>query len=257
MSDEQNISKNVDETDEVTDENLDQVIRELDSEIAGTDPNFLEELNSLNINNSNVAQSLSDTDTITITDNIYFEHKTTLEKIKELFDFKYNFKKVTLFWLVIIAISIGAIGLIKMNSWTVEKSPYLTSFAEWNNQIIDYNPNSETQSFFENPRMTKNIIELKKMTVNIRPSINSGSNPMLAFELNIEGDSREVVVEIKDREAEFLDLILRIAEGFSYDELEEARGKQQMSEQILDGINTQLSRGQIRKVYYASIILKP
>ena len=79
---------------------------------------------------------------------------------------------------------------------------------------------------------------------------------MLAFELNIEGMTAEVVVEIKDREAEFKDLILRTAEELNYDDLSGADGKKNLSERILNVINSNLTQGQIRKVLYKSFVLK-
>ena len=80
---------------------------------------------------------------------------------------------------------------------------------------------------------------------------------MISFEIVIHGVSNDPIVEIKDREAEFRDLILRVTEEFTYDDLETATGKQELSDAIMAKINANLTDGQIRKVYYKNFVIKP
>ncbi|MEQ1724280.1 MAG: flagellar basal body-associated FliL family protein [Pseudobdellovibrio sp.] len=95
------------------------------------------------------------------------------------------------------------------------------------------------------------------MHVNVKPSENSGNNPMLALEVTAEGLSTDAIVEIKDREAEFKDMLLRLTEDKTYDELSEAEGKQNLCEQFRDLLNANLTRGQVRRVLLKSFIIKP
>lgn len=55
----------------------------------------------------------------------------------------------------------------------------------------------------------QNNFQIKKIVVNIQPSAGSGPNPMVAFEFSFEGNSSEVLLEIKDREGEIIDQVQR------------------------------------------------
>jgi flagellar basal body-associated protein FliL len=61
---------------------------------------------------------------------------------------------------------------------------------------------------------------------------------------------------VKDRESEFADLVSRTAEDFSYAELSNTEGKLKLARKILDELNSNLTKGKIRKVMYSSFILK-
>lgn len=255
MSDQSNPNQASEETPIVVDDNnMDQLITELDAAITETDPEFLNKINSIQVDNQYLeAMANSGVDFIAVVP----ESVSIKQRLFQLIDFKHNFKTVFMFWLSVIGVGVLVTAVIKFGPWHTRKYPFLMSYSEWGVPVEDYNPLSETQLFFENPKTAKNLVELKKMMVNIKPSQNSGPNPMLAFTVSIEGVSKEVVVEIKDREAEFLDMSQRLAEEFTYDELSGTEGKQELSSKILDAANSVLTSGQARKVYYSSFIIKP
>lgn len=228
---------------------------ELDSIISEEDPEFIKQLSEIKIDNASVELSLMDHVLDKNGQAIGFENPF-IKNLKAALQFKANPKIVVPFWLIIFLIIGTLVLIVKNKSWNRPDSLFLTSYAEWGLEVNTYNPMTESESFFDNGRLLKNIVVIKKMVANIKPSENSGKNPMLAFELNIEGMTSEVVVEIKDREAEFKDLILRTVEDHTYDELNDTVGKQNLSEQILNVFNANLTRGQIRKVLYKSFIIK-
>lgn len=234
---------------------VDSVISEIDSFLAEEDPDFLKELNTIKIDNAMVDLSLMD-QAIANSANGVVSNRFSLASIKPLFNIRENAKIVIPFWLLIILVSAGIFKIVSFKNWNKPDSLFLTSYAEWGLDVNTYNPFTESEMFFDNSRLLKNIVTIKKMVVNIRPSESSGPNPMLAFELNIEGLTSEVIIEIKDREAEFKDLILRTAEELSYDELSLADGKKMLSDRIMTVINSNLTQGQIRKVLYKSFVLK-
>ena len=80
---------------------------------------------------------------------------------------------------------------------------------------------------------------------------------MLAIEITAEGLSADAIIEIKDREAEFKDMLLRLTEEKNYDELVEAQGKLALCEQYRDLLNAYLTRGQVRKILLKSFVIKP
>ncbi len=233
---------------------VDSVISEIDSFLAEEDPDFLKELNSIKIDNAMVDLSLMDQ---AIADSTGVgSRRFNFTAIKPLFDIRENAKIVVPFWLLVFIVTYGIFKIVSFKNWNKPDSLFLTSYGEWGLEVNSYNPFTESEMFFDNSRLLKNIVTIKKMVVNIRPSESSGPNPMLAFELNIEGLTSEVIIEIKDREAEFKDLILRTAEELSYDELSIADGKKILSDRLLTVINANLTQGQIRKVLYKSFVLK-
>lgn len=112
-------------------------------------------------------------------------------------------------------------------------------------------------TFYNSSRIPKNIFTLKKIIVNIQPSENSSTNPMVAVELSLEGNSTEVLLEIKDREGEILDQVQRTTETYTYDELNTQDGKKSLNDKVRSAVNRLLTLGKIRRVYIQNMIFKP
>lgn len=143
------------------------------------------------------------------------------------------------------------------HGWVMDKQDlFLRSFEKVASKIEEYE-SEETEPFFENLRTSNNMLLIPKMVVNIKPSAKSGRNPMAAFEFYIEGMIPEVVVEVKDREIEIRDLMQRVVEGFTFDQLDTPEGKQGMCERLQKEINPLLTTGKIKKIWIKTIILKP
>lgn len=176
--------------------------------------------------------------------------------LKQPFLFKTHPKKALGFWIVFIGIGVGYKLAFKAHYWTHESTLFLTSYAALGVPVEDYDMINEVESFFENSHFVKNVMSFSRLVVNIKPSEESGPNPMVAFDVVIEALSSDAIVEVKDREAEFKDLILREAEEFTYDQLGETEGKTQLAKILLSKINANLTKSQIRKVYYNNFILK-
>lgn len=130
----------------------------------------------------------------------------------------------------------------------------LDDFAE---EVIFVEADGGYDSFYDSPRASQNLVSLKRMVFNIRPSSMSGEQPMAAVELFIEGYAPEVIIEIKDREAELLDLFQREGEQMSYDLLSSAEGKRMFSEKLQNTVNQVLTEGKVKKIFLKNFILKP
>lgn len=111
--------------------------------------------------------------------------------------------------------------------------------------------------FYDSPRVSQNVMSLKRMVVNIRASSLSGPRPMVAIEFFVEGYAPEVVIEVKDREAEVQHMFQRVIEGFSYDELDSPEGKKNLQDRLRDRTNRMLTQGNIKRVFFKNFILKP
>ncbi len=134
---------------------------------------------------------------------------------------------------------------------------FMSSMSEWAQKKYTFEPSTPLESFYESTRMTQNILLLKKMIVNLAPSTGSGSNPMGAFEFYVEGTVSEVVVEVKDREAEMTDLIQRTIAEMTFDQISSGEGKQLLCEKLRKEMNAVLTQGFIRRVFIKTAILKP
>lgn len=139
----------------------------------------------------------------------------------------------------------------------VQKELFLLSMDEWAQEKYFYGPEDHVEAFYDSTRMVQNILNLKKIWVNLKPSANSGSNPMAAMEFYIEGTIAEVVIEIKDRESEVGDLFLRTVEDLTYDQLASGEGKKNLCDRLGKEVNNLLTKGKVRHVYIKTAIIKP
>ncbi|MBC7456893.1 MAG: flagellar basal body-associated FliL family protein [Bdellovibrionaceae bacterium] len=251
------MSEDIKKNNEIDLANEDDVLKSIDSFIAEEDPDFVKNMSELKIDNSVVSLSILD-NALEMSENTKAATAflSVSERLKKMVDFRHNLKLVLKFWFSVVIVIVAVYFATKAPFWDKKTSLFLTSFAEWGTPVQDYNPLNEVQLFFDNPRLSKNILELKKMVVNLKPSTGSSENPMLAFQIRVEGLSKEVMVELKDRESEFVDRVLRVAEDFSYDELVDATGKQKLAEKIIGVMNTNLTKGQVRKVMFSTFFLK-
>jgi flagellar basal body-associated protein FliL len=228
-------------------------LTELDQLIKEEDPQFLEQISEIKITASSIDLS--------VMDQAFSEaakpHISFFAELRAIFNYSRNPKKFWIFWS-----SVTTAFVLLILIWGVKKSIFqdklfLTSFAEYGDKVQSYNPLTETEDFYDNPKFSKNLMTLSKMFVNLLPSENSGATPMLAIEINVQGISADAIIEIKDREAEFKDLLLRYMEERTYDDLITTSGKQNLCEQFRQIINSHLTLGQVRKVLLNSFIIKP
>lgn len=133
---------------------------------------------------------------------------------------------------------------------------FITSLDVMAEKTWEISVDEPLETFYNTSKIPKNIFKLKKIVVNILPSENSGPNPMVAFEFSLEGNSTEVLLEIKDREGEILDQVQRTIEAYSFDELDDMEGKRMVTDKVRSAINRLLTLGKIRNVYIQGIILK-
>lgn len=166
--------------------------------------------------------------------------------------------------LAFVGTSFLALGLVAAFYWAAKtnwvfqsKALFMTSFADRAEESFTFDESDHLEPFLDNIRSTPNILLIEKSVVNIRPSASSGSNPMVAFELIIEGFNPEVVAEIKRREGFYRDLIHQTTSKFSYDELEYAEGKKELLGVLQKELNSVVQRGQIKAIRLKTIVLKP
>ena len=229
------------------------LLSEVDSILSQEDPEFLNQLKQIKIDSGLMDLSI-------MGEILGYDKKThsnLFAFMKRAFEFKTNPKQVVSFWLLFF-LSVAVVKLAWENKNAIfNENLFLNSYAELGTEITDFNPNSEVESFYDNLRFAKNLVSISLMHVNLKASENSGNNLMLAIEITAEGLSADAIIEIKDREAEFKDMLLRLTEEKNYDELVETQGKLNLCEQYRDLLNAYLTRGQVRKILLKSFVIKP
>lgn len=230
-------------------------IKQVDQILTEEAPEFMNQVSSIKISAEGIDLS--------VMEKAFFEISKSkwdfILNIKKIFSYKANPKAFIVFWLTTITVSVVLYavwsGLISFGSSKL----FINSLAEIGESIklSETKNQDDWESFYDNPRFSKNLMTLSKMFVNLKSSENSGPNPMLAFDVNVEGISADAIIELKDREAEFKDYLLRVVEDKTFDELNSTNGKQELCDQFRHMINTHLTRGQVRKVLINSFIIKP
>ncbi len=152
--------------------------------------------------------------------------------------------------LAMVLFKVFTVGLIRE-----DEKLFVHSMEELSEHKYIFEPN-EGEPFYNSPRVSQNIMSLRRIVVNVQKSKNSGPNPMGAFEFFLQGNSSDVMVEISDREAELLDLFQNEIRDFSYDELDTVEGKRRMMEKLSRAMNGALTKGKITQIYFKNFVLK-
>jgi flagellar basal body-associated protein FliL len=124
-------------------------------------------------------------------------------------------------------------------------------------QSWTYDAKEQTDDFFSSMRHPEHVVLLERLVVNVKPSENSGPNPMGFFEFYIEASSEEAAIEVNDRKAEVKDVMQRTIEGITYDDLVTPAGKNKLKLVLRKNINTVLTTGRVRKLFFKSVVIKP
>lgn len=175
-----------------------------------------------------------------------------------LFTSRLSAKKKSILVLLILG-SVGSVyyffKVFKDGILSHEQRPFIYSIEELaeNKYIIDQDL---FEDFYSSPRFNQNIISLRRIVVNLKKSKNSSSNPMVAIELFLQGNSSEVLIEVRDRESEILDLFQGEIRAFNYDDLDTVSGKNKLTEKLKFQIDQILVKGKINKIFYKTFVIK-
>jgi flagellar basal body-associated protein FliL len=173
---------------------------------------------------------------------------------------KWSFLKKLAFFVTCIFFGILLFGffyVIKSGILYKENYKFIGSIAEVASNSFLYNPESESEAFYGSPRVKTYSFQLKPIVINLKRNISSNRNPMGFFEFVLDGSSGDVLVEVKARETEILDIIQRVIESMKYEEIDSQDGKLLLKENLRKELNKILLEGSLRKVQIQSIIIKP
>ena len=96
-------------------------------------------------------------------------------------------------------------------------------------------------------------IEFKSFVVNLN---DSGGKRFLKLTMSVEAETTELADEINRKMPQFRDLILLLLSSLSYDDIATLDGKMRLRNQMLNRINTQLSSGKVKNIYFSEFVVQ-
>ena len=96
-------------------------------------------------------------------------------------------------------------------------------------------------------------IEFKPFVVNLG---DSGGKRFLKLTMSVEAETPELEQEINTKMPQFRDIILLLLSSLAYDDISTLDGKMRLRSQMLNRINTQLSAGKIKNIYFSEFVVQ-
>lgn len=96
-------------------------------------------------------------------------------------------------------------------------------------------------------------IEFKSFTVNLN---DAGGKRFLKLVMSVEAETPELVEEINKKMPQFRDMILLLLSSLSYDDIATLDGKLRLRNQMLNRLNTQLSSGKVKNIYFSEFVVQ-
>lgn len=162
--------------------------------------------------------------------------------------------------LVLIALVAGCVWVLLANVkgiWLPQlNQPILHSFEKYAEDVETFDPKDDGESFYSAFPQERHEFLFPKIKVNLRRTPDSPL-PMGAFEMVVEVDSKDSAIEIRDREVEFLDLVQRVFEEETFNDLETELGKAKVKSALKRELNQKLTQGWVKEISFKTFILKP
>lgn len=131
------------------------------------------------------------------------------------------------------------------------------SMRELSDFSFSHDPKSLLEPFYTSPRVKSYSFQMKPVVVNLKRRNLEKDNPMGFFEFVFVGNSGDVVIEMKSRESEFIDLTERVIEDHNYETLDTPEGKRNLKEDLRRELNARLNEGFIRTIEIRNFFIKP
>ncbi len=96
-------------------------------------------------------------------------------------------------------------------------------------------------------------IEFKPFIVNLN---DGAGRRFLKLTMSIEADTPEIAAEVNQKTPQFRDIILLLLSSLSFDDIATLDGKMRLRNQMLNRINTQLTTGKIKNVYFSEFVVQ-
>lgn len=96
-------------------------------------------------------------------------------------------------------------------------------------------------------------IEFKPFIVNLN---DADGKRFLKLTMSVEADTQDLANEINAKTPQFRDIILLLLSSLSYDDIATLDGKMRLRNQMLNRINTQLTSGKVKNIYFSEFVVQ-
>jgi flagellar basal body-associated protein FliL len=166
--------------------------------------------------------------------------------------------KLLIFAVILLAAAAVAMTRIAIRGTflpTLEKE-FLTSFADGADAKYTFDQEEKWQDLNDPLLHPEHIVLLERLIVNLK-NPGDGTNPMALLDLYVEAGSQDAAIEVKARDAEVRDMVLRTMEQMTYEELVTENGKNKLKVFLRKNLNEMITKGRIRRLFFKSIVVKP
>jgi len=118
-------------------------------------------------------------------------------------------------------------------------------------QVIEGEKQAQAEEKESDMDFIGSLVPLETFVVNLAGSRGS---KLLKVNMELEISNAEVQEEIEKRKPQIRDMILIMLSTKSFNDLSEREGKDRLREEIAETINSFLSRGKIKRVYFTEFI---
>ncbi|MES2856771.1 MAG: flagellar basal body-associated FliL family protein [Bdellovibrionota bacterium] len=164
--------------------------------------------------------------------------------------------KLLLVGVVLLGAASVAVGIFTFKKQLLPsfQNEFMTSFARVADTEFTFEEGAGWENLNDPFLHPEHIVLIDRIIANLK---SRSGNPMTMLELFIETSSQEAAVELRDREAEARDVIGRTLNQMPYDEIVTVDGKNKVKVFLRKDLNSIMTKGRIRRVFFKSIILKP
>lgn len=202
----------------------------------------------------------------------YFTKKSTLTRSKQLVAWSVKKTKagISIFRilslkqklqlsLILVLISFFPVGVHFLIKYIqqVSNRGVITDLTSIADQVYPFDAKSSFEPFYNSTRTPPNIFLIKRFVANLTPTQGPNHLPMMAAELLIESLNPQPLAEIKSRESFFRDQIRAFTEKWTFEELSSKNGKDQYLYKLKEDIQKHIRQGQLSKIYFKAIVVKP
>ncbi len=166
---------------------------------------------------------------------------------------KSNMLMIIIIIVLILIILLGAVGFLLMSS--EEEAPVAEAHKAQEKSIAKEKKSPSNSEMDESRKLSDIgiLYPLDTFTVNLKSD--AGSR-YLKVTMSLELEGPELSLELDGKAAVIRDRIIRILTSKSLEEISSKKGKQKVSDQIMDTLNAMIGDGQVKGIYFTEFVIQ-
>ncbi len=166
---------------------------------------------------------------------------------------KSNMLMIVIIVVLILIILIGAVVSILLMGSNEETATY--SAPKVQERSVSKERRSPSSSMDESRKLSEIgvLYPLDTFTVNLK---SDSGRRYLKVTMSLELEGAELSLELDSKSPVIRDRVIRILTSKSLEEISSKKGKQKISEQVMDTLNAMISDGQIRGIYFTEFVIQ-